>query len=110
MKRAKKAGRDAMAECPEGCQHIDAGEIHLGVPGALGTLQIERCDACERFKTDEDAERHVRNLLNAATDMYCLLGDLQIVLSDRITLPQPTKANIRERISTIRRRAEQGDI
>lgn len=24
-----------------------------------GTLEIERCDDCERFKSDEDAEQHV---------------------------------------------------
>lgn len=46
------------------------------VPGAVGLLKIERCDACQRFATDEEAERHVLALLSQSARAIELLDDV----------------------------------
>lgn len=55
--------------CPEACDEWQDGTINLGVRGAVGLLSIERCDACERFATDDEAAKYVRRLLGGGEEL-----------------------------------------
>lgn len=52
---------------PHICEECECGgDVATGIPGIIATMKVERCDACERFPSDEAAEVHLRRLLAVA--------------------------------------------
>ena len=70
------------------CEGPPISGATLGIPGVIAAISAQRCDACQRFATDEEAGEYLRSLL---------AGMASLLFASQAVVDLPANATAQER-------------